>query len=100
MPLLTQAGGLQRTAIYFHYPNYAFHKQNRLGSAIREGRHKLIRYYDNDSVVLYDLSQDLGERNNLASDEPEVTRKLERKLNSWLQRSGAKMPFPSNTQAR
>ena len=33
---------LKREAIYFHYPNYAFHKGNRLASAIRSGDHKLI----------------------------------------------------------
>ena len=37
---------LRRDAIYFHYPNYAFHKENRLGSAVRSGDFKLIKFYD------------------------------------------------------
>ena len=57
MPLLTQSPGFERDTLYFHYPNYAFHKQNRLGSAIREGEYKLIKNYDDDSLELYDLRQ-------------------------------------------
>ncbi|MCZ6766695.1 MAG: sulfatase, partial [bacterium] len=33
LPLLRQTGSLEREAIYFHYPNYAFHGENRLGGA-------------------------------------------------------------------
>ena len=45
VPLL-RGEDLDRKAIYFHYPNYAFHRSNRLGSAIRFGRHKLIENLD------------------------------------------------------
>ena len=59
---------------------------------IREGEHKLIRWYDDDSVELYDLSKDLGEERNLASENPELAARLREKLNAWLKRSNAKMP--------
>ena len=55
LPLLRQTGPLERKAIYFHYPNYAFHGENRLAGAIREGDYKLINFYDDDSVELYDV---------------------------------------------
>lgn len=92
LPLLTQAGTLNRTAIYFHYPNYAFHKQNRLGSAIREGALKLIKNYDDQSVELYNLVEDIGETNNLALKSPAAAARLEGKLQTWLSETGAKMP--------
>ena len=92
MPLLTQSPGFDRDALYFHYPNYAFHKQNRLGSAIREGDYKLIKNYDDDSLELYDLRSDIGEKNNLAAKSPELTKRLADKLDAWLRASDARLP--------
>jgi arylsulfatase A-like enzyme len=92
VPLLRGTGSLNRRAIFFHYPNYAFHKQNRLGSAIREGHYKLIQYYDDGSVELYDLEDDVGETNNLADASPELARALQSKLEAWLRDAGARMP--------
>lgn len=93
VPLLRQTGTLDRRSLYFHYPNYAFHKQNRLGSAIREGDYKLIKHYDDGSVELYNLARDIGEKHNLATESPLVARDMKRKLDAWLEDSGAKMPI-------
>ena len=84
VPLLRQAGQFTRDALYFHYPNYAFHKRNRLGSAIRQGRYKLIKRYDTGQVELYDLDKDIGERNDLSSKLPDKARQLKAKLEQWL----------------
>jgi arylsulfatase A-like enzyme len=92
LPLLRQAGTLDRKAIYFHYPNYAFHKQNRLGSAVRVEDYKLIHYYDDDSVELYNLADDLGESRNLADTSPDVAAAMKTKLDAWLKDVGAKLP--------
>ncbi len=92
IPLLTEQQALDRTAIYFHYPNYAFHKQNRLGSAIRSGEFKLIKFYDDESVELYNLQDDLGETRNLVEQLPEKARQLEAELSRWLSASGAGLP--------
>ena len=98
LPLLTQSPGFARDALYFHYPNYAFHKQNRLGSAIREGEYKLIKNYDDDSLELYDLTSDLSEKNNLATQSPALAKRLADKLDAWLRESGAR--FPVKAQAK
>jgi arylsulfatase A len=92
LPLLKQTGGLEREAIFWHYPNYAFHKKNRLGSAIRLGNYKLIRRYDDGSLELYDLAEDIGEKRNLSSELPEVAARLNRKLGKWLGEVDAKLP--------
>ncbi len=62
LPLLEQTGDLERDAIYFHYPNWAFHKRNKLGGVIREGHHKLIKRYGNGTLELYNLVDDIGEK--------------------------------------
>ena len=92
VPLLRQSGTFKRDAIYFHYPNYAFHKRNRLGSAIRQGPYKLIKHYDDGSVELYDLDKDIGERNDLSTKFPARARQMKAKLELWLKQSGAKIP--------
>ncbi len=92
LPLLKQAGTLDRDALYFHYPNYAFHKRNRLGSAIREGDFKLIKWYDDDSMELYNLADDIGESRNLAESSPAAVARLAGKLDEWLKETDAKFP--------
>jgi arylsulfatase A-like enzyme len=98
LPLLTQSPGFARDALYFHYPNYAFHKQNRLGSAIREGEYKLIKNYDDDSLELYDLTSDLSEKNNLATQSPALAKRLADKLDGWLRESGARFPVKAKAK--
>jgi arylsulfatase A len=92
MPLLRQQGSFKRDALYFHYPNYAFHKENRLGSAIRQGKYKLIKFYDDNSVELYNLSDDIGEKTDLSKKFPEKAKQMEKKLDKWLKYTGAKLP--------
>jgi arylsulfatase A-like enzyme len=94
LPLLRGKGRPQREAIFWHYPNFAFHGENRLGSAIRMGDYKLIRFYDDDSVELYNLKQDLGEAHDLAGAKPKLAADLRQRLETWLQDSGANPPRP------
>lgn len=92
LPLFRQEGGLERDAVFLHYPNYAFHKRNRLGGVVREGQHKLIKRYDDNSLELYDLATDIGESRNLADEDPERAKRLEKELEAWLKETGARMP--------
>lgn len=93
MPLFS-GKSLGRDSLYFHYPNYAFHKGNRLGSAIRQGRYKLIRYFDEGSTELYDLQNDIGEKKNLSDQRSEIAKNLEMKLLTWLKQTKANLPTP------
>jgi len=92
LPMLTGETELKRESIYFHYPNYAFHKKNRLASAVRSGDYKLLWFYDDDSVELYNLKNDIGESNNLASELPDKARQLRAELQAWLKDTGASQP--------
>ena len=93
-PLLA-GGALDREAIHFHYPNYAWHRSNRLGGAIRAGRYKLIERFDDGSVELYDLEDDLGEQRDLAPEKPELAEDLRRQLVAWREHVDAAMPTPA-----
>jgi len=92
IPLLSQTGKLARSSIYFHYPNFAWHKDNRLGSVVRHGKYKLIEYFDDNSVELYDLQADLRETRDLSRELPDVARRLKSELQAWRQSSGARLP--------
>lgn len=93
VPLLDGRGELERDAIFFHYPNYAFHGGNRLGSAVRSGPWKLIENFADDSVELYDLEADIGETKDVAGANPETANALREMLHAWRAEVGAKMPM-------
>lgn len=97
LPLLLKTPGFKRDAIFFHYPNYAFHKRNRLGGAVREGGFKLIKRYGTDQLELYNLADDIAEKTDLASINPTMARRLEAKLDAWLAEIDASMPTRSNS---
>ena len=65
--------------------------------AIRKGHWKLVKSYDN--VRLFDLSDDLGEENNLAETRPEIVEQLEADLLQWKSQM-AKPAWPSKPQRR
>ncbi|MFP6882345.1 MAG: sulfatase [Roseibacillus sp.] len=94
LPLLKGEAKPKREAIFWHYPNFAFHKDNRLGSAIRMGDYKLLEFFDDNSVELYNLKEDLSEKKDLAKAKPELAAEMRNRLHSWRKESEAKMPRP------
>jgi arylsulfatase A-like enzyme len=93
LPLLRGEAPAERT-LYWHYPHY--HGSTWApGSAIRDGNWKLIEFLDEQSVELYELSRDLGERHNLATSHPEEVERLRAKLNAWRDETGAFLPTPN-----
>jgi arylsulfatase A-like enzyme len=95
-PLLTGRGGFKREALYWHYPHYSNQSVNgghldQPGAAMRQGDYKLIEFYQDEHVELYDLKNDLGERNDLAKARPQVAEKLRQKLVAWRQSVNAQM---------
>ena len=90
VPLLNSPDtSLARDAIYFHYPHY---HHSRPSGAIREGDMKLIEFFDDGSLELYDLRNDIGESNNLAPKMPDRTAAMQKKLADWRKATSAKMP--------
>ena len=69
---------------------------NRLGGAVvANNGWKLIRNYDDNSLELYNLSEDLGEKKNRAKDKPQLAKYLNDKLTTWLKETNAPMPRPA-----
>jgi arylsulfatase A len=94
VPLLAQEGERRASPFFWHYPHYS-NQGGRPGAAIRQGDRKLIEFYEDDRLELYDLAADPGEANDLASREPEEAQRLLRLLKEWRSQIGAQMPTPN-----
>jgi arylsulfatase A-like enzyme len=87
-------GGLRREAIYWHYPHYS-NQGGVPGGAVRRGDFKLIEFYENGKLELYNLKQDVGEHHNLASAQPDRAKAMQRMLADWRAGVNAVMPQPN-----
>jgi arylsulfatase A-like enzyme len=91
-PLLRDpATSLGREALYWHYPHY--HSQGATPySAIRAGDWRLVHFYEDDHVELYNLAEDVGEANDLAAQMPDKAAELRAKLDAWRKSVDAQEP--------
>lgn len=94
LPVLKQSGGLPDRDLYWHYPHYS-NQGGKPGGAIRRGDWKLIEFYEDMRVELYNLKDDAGERADLAAQEPEKTKQLRTALADWRRAVDAQMPTPN-----
>lgn len=77
--------------LFWHYPHYG-NQGGTPGSSIRLGRYKLIEFFEDGALELYDLEWDPSELHNLAHQLPEVTEDLHGQLVMWRSRIEAKIP--------
>jgi len=94
VPLLKKGSQIQERCLFWHYPHYG-NQGGSPGSALRCGKYKLIEFFEDNHIELYDLSQDIGERKNLSKKIPEKAAELKEKLHSWRENVGALMPTPN-----
>ena len=94
MPLLRGGDHLDRKAIFWHYPHYG-NQGGTPGSSVRAGDWKLIEFFEDGRLELYQLRDDLGETRNVATEQPEITRRLHDLLKAWRSRVEAKIPEPN-----
>jgi len=80
-----------RGPIFWHYPHYG-NQGGSPGSAVRDGDWKLIVWYENNRLELYNVRKDIGEQQNLVDKHPEITERLYARLRSWLKETDARMP--------
>lgn len=94
VPLLQGSGSLHRDAIYWHYPHYS-NQGSVPSAAIRAGGYKLIEFYEDGRLELYNLASDIREADNLAQRDPKRTAELKQKLRQWRAEVDASMPTPN-----
>lgn len=91
VPLLEGKGSLDREALFWHYPHYG-NQGGSPGSAVRTGDWKLIEFFEDGRLELFDLKNDPGEKRNLASERPDVAASMHAKLKAWRKEIGARLP--------
>jgi arylsulfatase A-like enzyme len=94
MPLLTGEGRLQREAIYWHYPHYG-NQGGTPGCSMRAGDWKLIEFFEDGRLELYNLRDDIGEDHDLAAAQPERVAAMHAKLVAWRESVEALIPEPN-----
>ena len=90
MPVLRDAASsLRRDALYWHLPHY---HHSTPASAVRQGDWKLLEFFEEGKLELYNLRADLGEANNVAGTFPDRTKALHAMLKAWRMGVQAQMP--------
>lgn len=78
-----------RDELVFHFPHY---QGDTPHSAILAGSYKLLHFYETGENRLFNLDNDLGERNDLARDMPKVAEEMALRLQAYLSEVGAALP--------
>ena len=94
LPLLKgEQKKLPPRALFWHYPHY--YSRMTPASAVRDGNWKLIHFYEDDRVELFDLANDRSERTDLAKTYPARAKELKQQLDKWRGCVGANAPKPN-----
>lgn len=81
--------------LFWHFPHYSNHGAQSPGGAVRYGDYKLIEYYENNKVQLFNLKEDPGEQHDLAASNPAKVNELRTMLHEWRKKVDAEMPVPN-----
>lgn len=93
VPLLKGGKSLPREALYWHYPHIPpFKTDAHNAGAVRKGNYKLIERFGTGKVELYNLEQDIGEKNDLADTMPKIKDELLADLRAWRKSVDAAPP--------
>lgn len=85
---------MEARPLFWHYPHYG-NQGGEPSSIIRDQAWKLIHYYEDGRNELYNLEEDLGEKNDLAATQEAQTERLSAQLKSWLVGMQARYPTPN-----
>ncbi len=91
VPLLREGRAPERPALFWHYPHYS-PQGGTPGGAVRAGDFKLIEFFEDNHIELYNLKDDIGEKHDLAAKMPGKTAELRKLLHNWRQSVDAQMP--------
>ncbi len=94
VPLLKGESMQRGKPLFWHYPHYG-NQGGRPYGAIREGDWKLIEWFEDGRLELYNIPQDLSEKNDLAGQQSDRVKQMHAKLIAWRKEVGALMPTPN-----
>lgn len=110
LPHITKNKKVMDRPLFWHFPIYleayvsADYEtrdalfRTRPGSVVRLGDWKLHQYFEDGGVELYNLREDVGERDNRVESNPEKTQELLEILEEWRERTSAPVPTELNPE--
>jgi len=94
--LLTGGTKAERKPLFWHFPGYLGASANTWRTTpvgtIRAGDWKLLEFFETGKRELYNLKDDIGEKNDLAAAQPEKVKELHEKMLAWRKEISAPMP--------
>ena len=100
LPLLKSTGDTSKgRAIVWNFPNIWGNKGPgiNLNCAIRKDEWKLVYYYETGKKELFNIYQDIGEKQDLSVSYPKVVKRLSKELGSYLRKVGGQRPSFKST---
>jgi arylsulfatase A-like enzyme len=92
------AAKLERDAIFAHFPGYLGAGPNSWRTTpvgtVHSSDWKLMEFFEDGNLELYNLRDDIGETRNLAVSQPDKAKELHAKLVAWRKETNAPMPTP------
>lgn len=82
---------LSKRPLFWHYPHYG-NQGGEPSSINMEDDWKLIYYHEDQRYELYNISKDIGERNDILAAQPERAKAMQATLKEWLTATDAKFP--------
>jgi arylsulfatase A-like enzyme len=93
-PVLLGRGPAPSRRFFWHFPHYN-NQGGRPSGAVRDGDWMFVEYYDDQTRELYQLSSDIGERHNLAAQQPARVNDLAAALATWREAMNAQANRPN-----
>ena len=90
MPVL-RGEKMEQRPLFWHYPHYG-NQGGRPGAAVLLGDYKLIQHFEDDRIELYNVTNDVGETQELSAQLPDKAAELLNILTSWQKDAGARFP--------
>lgn len=104
---LFQGNPIPERSLFWHFPAYLQGYGKDLGSpfehfrttpcgVVRHGEWKLIEYFEDGALELYNLREDPSEKQNRSAEKPQVRDELHRLMKSWRRKTQAMVPRKKN----
>ncbi len=96
LPLLEQQNqpDLEERPIFWHYPHYS-NQGCTPGCSVRQGHWKLLEFFEDGKLELYDIYNDVGETKDVSAEHPDIVAKLKALLDAWKLDVKARIPQPN-----
>ena len=108
VPLLKGEEALADRSIFWHFPLYLpgglipIYSTDKIywravpSSMIVKGKWKLIQFYEYGTIRLYNIEEDISEKTDLSTSQPEMAQALLEELKGWVSETGAPIPKTPN----